>query len=51
MTSTADRFAPDLEKHAIYDQLFREVYRPLYPTLQPLIRRLAELTRNSDSRE
>lgn len=45
MTSTAERFTPDAEKHAVYDQLFREVYRPLFPTLQPLIRRLTELTR------
>jgi xylulokinase len=44
MTGTGERFLPDPETHAIYDRLYREVYQPLFPTLQPLVHRLAELT-------
>jgi sugar (pentulose or hexulose) kinase len=44
MTHTAERFAPDPETHAIYERIYSEVYHPLFPTLQPLIHRLADLT-------
>jgi sugar (pentulose or hexulose) kinase len=44
MTDTAERFAPDPGTHAIYDRLYASVYRPLFPTLQPLLHRLTELT-------
>jgi len=44
MTGIADRFEPDPEVHAIYEQIYNEVYRPLFPTLQPLVHRLTELT-------
>jgi sugar (pentulose or hexulose) kinase len=44
MTGTAERFQPDLETQAIYDRIYGEVYRPLFPTLQPLLHRLADLT-------
>ncbi len=44
MTGTAERFAPDAETHAIYDRIYGEVYRPLFPTLQPLLHRLADMT-------
>jgi sugar (pentulose or hexulose) kinase len=43
MTGTAERFAPDPATQAIYDRLYREVYQPLFPTLQPLLHRLAAL--------
>ena len=33
-----------MSRNAPYDRLYREVYQPLFPTLQPLIHRLAELT-------
>jgi sugar (pentulose or hexulose) kinase len=45
MTSTDAVFAPDAERHAFYDRLFQEVYRPLFPTLQGLIKRLTALNR------
>jgi sugar (pentulose or hexulose) kinase len=44
MTSTAERFGPDQEAQAVYERLYRDVYQPLFPALQPLIHRLAELT-------
>lgn len=44
MTSTAERFTPDLEAQTVYEQLYSQVYRPLFPTLQPLLHRLAALT-------
>jgi xylulokinase len=44
MTHTAERFAPDPETRAIYARIYGEVYRPLFPTLQPLIHRLADMT-------
>jgi sugar (pentulose or hexulose) kinase len=43
MTGTAERFTPDPATQAVYDRLYREVYQPLFPTLQPLLRRLADL--------
>jgi xylulokinase len=43
MTGTAGRFEPDPETHAVYERIYSEVYRPLFPTLQPLLHRLAEL--------
>jgi xylulokinase len=45
MTATGKRFAPNAARHAIYDRLFRDVYKQLYPTLQPLIHRLTMLSR------
>jgi sugar (pentulose or hexulose) kinase len=47
MTSTAERIEPDQEAQASYEQLYSDVYQPLFPTLQPLIHRLAELTHGS----
>jgi xylulokinase len=44
MTGTTDIFRPELERTQVYDQLFREVYRPLFPAIQPLVDRLTELT-------
>jgi sugar (pentulose or hexulose) kinase len=50
MTATAERFEPHPATHAFYDQLFTEVYQPLFPTLQTLIDRLTELTRDASAR-
>lgn len=47
MTATTDRFDPQPETQAIYDRLFTEVYRPLFPALQALADRLTELTHGS----
>jgi xylulokinase len=44
MTGTGDRFEPVAESQALYDRLYRQVYQPLFPTLQPLLNRLTELT-------
>jgi sugar (pentulose or hexulose) kinase len=47
MTRTAERFAPHPETQEIYERLYSQVYQPLFPTLQPLIHRLTELTHDS----
>ena len=47
MTGTGERFAPDRGAQAIYDRLYSEVYQPLFPTLQPLIHRLTQLTHDT----
>jgi sugar (pentulose or hexulose) kinase len=44
MTSVSDRFTPNPSTQAIYNRLYTEVYQPLFPTLQPLLDRLTELT-------
>jgi sugar (pentulose or hexulose) kinase len=40
MATDGERFDPQPDNEALYQRLFEEVYRPLYPTLQPLIHRL-----------
>jgi hypothetical protein len=35
---------PDPATHAIYDELFREVYRLMYPRLRPLYQRIRRIT-------
>ncbi|MEZ4380155.1 MAG: FGGY-family carbohydrate kinase [Nannocystaceae bacterium] len=44
MTRPGESFAPDPERQRLYDQLYREVYAPLYGRLQPLYRRLRGIT-------
>lgn len=44
MTSTERSFEPDPKTHAIYDQLYHEVYLGIFPALQPMIDRLTALT-------
>jgi xylulokinase len=44
MTATAETFTPDPQRLELYDRLFKEVYRPLFPAVQPLVDRLTELT-------
>jgi sugar (pentulose or hexulose) kinase len=48
MTGTAERFEPNPETRAIYERLYGEVYGRLFPTLQPLIHRLTELTQGAE---
>jgi xylulokinase len=43
MTATADHFLPQPDVQERYDRLFQQVYKPLFPTIQPLIDRLATL--------
>lgn len=44
MTDTERSFDPIPKTHAIYDRLYNEVYRHLFPAVQPYIDRLTELT-------
>jgi len=44
MTSTERAFAPDAAIHAIYDRLYHEVYRGLFPAVQAYVDRLTALT-------
>jgi sugar (pentulose or hexulose) kinase len=44
MTHVAETLEPDPAAHALYEGLYREVYRPLYGRLQPLYRRIRQLT-------
>jgi sugar (pentulose or hexulose) kinase len=39
---------PDPSRHDFYTRLFEEVYRPLFPALQPYLDRLAMLSENVD---
>ena len=47
MTDVAERFIPNAENQTRYDQLYNEVYKPLFPTIQPLVDRLTKLTHDS----
>ncbi len=44
MTGTAERFDPNPATQAIYDRLYKEVYKPLFPTVQLLANRLTDMT-------
>jgi hypothetical protein len=48
MASVGERFTPRPETQAICERLYREVYRPLFPTLRPLIHLLTELTHGAE---
>jgi xylulokinase len=39
-------FTPNAERHAVYSLLYEDVYRRLFPALQPALRRLADLQAN-----
>lgn len=43
MTDVGERFEPDERAAAIYDELFRDVYAPLYGAVAPQLRRLAQI--------
>ena len=44
MTQTEERpFEPDSRQHAFYSRLYEEVYRHLFPALQPYLDRLTEI--------
>lgn len=47
MTSMGASYLPDATTQAIYDQLYREVYRGLYPAMRTSLARLTELTHHS----
>jgi sugar (pentulose or hexulose) kinase len=44
MARVGRRFEPDAAAQRIYDRLYREVYCELYPRLQPLYRRIRDIT-------
>ena len=44
MTRIGKVFEPVAANRAIYDRLYREVYRKMYGRLQPMYRRIAEIT-------
>ncbi|MBW4636560.1 MAG: FGGY-family carbohydrate kinase [Iphinoe sp. HA4291-MV1] len=44
MTDTGERFTPNSQTQVIYEKLYSEVYKPLFPTLQSLVERLTDLT-------
>ncbi|MFW6126405.1 MAG: FGGY-family carbohydrate kinase [Chloroflexota bacterium] len=44
MVRVKDTFSPRQEDARLYDRLFNEVYKKLYPALSPLHRRIAEVT-------
>jgi sugar (pentulose or hexulose) kinase len=43
MTGVAASFQPDERARALYDELFTQVYRPLFPAIQQQLQRLARL--------
>jgi sugar (pentulose or hexulose) kinase len=49
MTDVAGRFQPDDRNAGLYETLFNEVYKPLFPAIQPRLRRLAQLRTELDS--
>ena len=50
MTGTGECFTPDPAAQASYNELFREVYEPLFPSLRPLIHRLTALSRTDQEK-
>ncbi|AJD48298.1 sugar kinase [Isoalcanivorax pacificus W11-5] len=44
MTRVGQVFQPDPQQHALYERLYREVYRALYGRLSPLYRRIRTIT-------
>jgi xylulokinase len=44
MTHVQDAYQPDKSRQEAYDSLYEQVYRHLFPALQPYIDRLSELT-------
>lgn len=44
MTRVRDVFLPQPETHALYQRLYSEVYLDMYPQLQPLYRKIREIT-------
>jgi hypothetical protein len=47
MTDVAGSFQPEDRARELYDQLFTQVYRPLFPAIQPQLQRLSQLRAES----
>jgi hypothetical protein len=43
MTGTAESFQPEERARELYDDLFTQVYRPLFPAIQQQLQRLTHL--------
>lgn len=48
MVHEGDVFRPDPARHKVYTQLYHDVYARLYPRLEPLYRRISQITKRSD---
>lgn len=48
MVHEGDVFRPDPARHKVYAQLYHDVYTRLYPRLEPLYRRISQITKRSD---
>jgi len=44
MARIGSRYEPNPQARKVYDALYRDVYRELYPRLQPLYKRIREVT-------
>ncbi len=44
MTRTSTEFTPDMEKHKIYNEMYHQVYTPLYGRLKPLYKKIRSIT-------
>lgn len=49
MVHEGDVFRPDPAGHKIYAQLYSGVYARLYPRMEPLYRRISQITKRSDA--
>lgn len=49
MVHEGDVFRPDSDRHKIYGQLYSGVYARLYARLEPLYRRISQITKRSDA--
>ena len=49
MTDVAERFEPDERAAALYETLFNDVYKPLFPAIQSNLVRLAQLRTEMDT--
>lgn len=46
MTRIGDRFEPDMQAHAIYDDLYRNIYLKMYEKLKPLYEEIQQIVRS-----
>ncbi|HET58648.1 MAG TPA: carbohydrate kinase, partial [Deltaproteobacteria bacterium] len=44
MTHTGEVYEPNMKNHALYDQLYRDVYKKMYRRLRPFYRRIRDIT-------
>jgi sugar (pentulose or hexulose) kinase len=49
MSAQGRRWVPDSKNREIYERMYTEVYRSMFPTIRPLSDRLSEITRNRRS--